>query len=186
MQPYGTDESVSPRNIVILKVRVANPTASTRELSDILDAEYGIELSHNRISEILREMAEDELYRETVIPDQRIFNHYLFRLSFYYPNFADQWEDCYWALRDDPHVLMFFNADSAYHWQFITQFRSNDRMQRWIHEFFKEFGEFILGFHNTVLHQVHKFQTDAEVFDEMLKETDEGREYLAAGGDDQD
>jgi len=71
----------SPPNIVILKSRVANPTASTRELSEILEADYGIELSHNRISEILREMAEDGLYRETVIPDQSIFNHYLFRLS---------------------------------------------------------------------------------------------------------
>ncbi len=179
MPANGPDDSVSPRNIVILKVRVANPTASTRELSGILADEYGIELSHNRISEILREMAEDGLYRETVIPDQSIFNHYLFRLSFHYPNFADQWEDCYWALRDDPHVLMFFNADSEYHWQFITQFRDNDHMQRWIHEFFKEFGEFISGFHNTVLHQVHKFQTDAAVFDEMLRETEEGRQYLA-------
>jgi len=177
----GSDQksAVSPRNIVILKVRVANPGASTRELSEILEREYGIELSHNRVNEILREMADDGLYRETVIPDQSIFNHFLFRLSFYYPNFADYWEECYWALRDDPHVLMFFNADSEYHWQFITQFRSIDRMQRWIHEFFKEYGEFISGFHNTVLHQVHKFQTDAAVFDEMLAETEAGREYLA-------
>ena len=180
MSEFGSKQDVSPRNIAILKVRVANPTASTRELSDILAAEYGIELSHNRVSEILREMAEEGLYRETVIPDQSIFDHYLFRVAFYYPNFEEYWEECYWALRDDPHVLMFFNADSEYHWQFITQFRTTDKMQRWIHEFFKEYGPFISGFHNTVLHQVHKFQTDAEVFDSMLRETEEGRQYLRA------
>lgn len=183
MAASDSTENVSPRNIVILKVRVANPTASTRELSEILDTEYGISLSHNRINEILREMAETGLYRETVLPDQSIFKHYLFRVAFHYPNFEEHWEDCYWDLVEDPHVLMFFNADSEYHWQFITQFRYNDQMERWIHEFFKEHGQVISAFHNTMLHNVHKFQTDAEIFDDILDESEEGREYLEYDGE---
>jgi len=183
MSDSTTTEDVSPRDVVILKVRVANPTASTRELSDILEADYDISLSHNRINEILREMADEGLFRETVVPDQSIFKHYLFRMSFYYPNFAEEWEDCYWDLVDDPHVLMFFNADSEYHWQFVTQFRTNEQMERWIHEFFKEHGDLISKFHNTGLHNVHKFQTDAAIFDDILNETEEGRTYLDDGSE---
>lgn len=186
MATLESPDDVEPRDIVILKVRVANPTASSRELSEILEAEYGINLSHNRINEILREMAKDGLYRQTMIPDQSIFQHYLFRLAFHYPNFAEHWEDCYWDLVEDPHVLMFFNADSQYHWQFVAQFRSNGQMERWVHEFFKTHGKLISQFHNTILHEVHKFQTEAEIFDDILEETEEGRAYLETSREDVD
>jgi hypothetical protein len=179
------DVGIAPRDLVILKVRVANPTASTRELSNVLAEEYDISLSHNRINEILREMGEDGVFRETMIPDESLFNHYLFRIAFYYPNFADHWEECYWDLRGDPHVLMFFNADSHYHWQVVAQFRKSEQMQRWVHQFFKDHGEVIAQFHNTMLPNVHKFRTDAAIFDDILSESDEGQQYLNnhAGGD---
>lgn len=179
MSRENGDLDVAPRDIVILKVRVANPTASTRELSRILESNYDISLSHNRINEILREMSDEGIFTETILPDQEIFHHYLFRIAFYYPNFEEHWEDCYWALVDDPHVLMFFNADSQYHWQVVTQFRTNDQMERWVHQFFKDHGQIIAQFHNTMLHNVHKFQTEAAIFDDLLAETEEGREYLA-------
>ncbi|GAD53096.1 hypothetical protein MBEHAL_1856 [Halarchaeum acidiphilum MH1-52-1] len=175
--PNG-DLDISPRDVVILKVRVEYPTVSTRELSDVLETEYGIDLSHNRINEILRGLSESGAFRETILPDQEMFRHYLFRIAFHYPNFADAWESCYWDLREDPHVLMFFNADSRYHWHLITQFRSDDQMGRWVHDFFKEHGDLIEQFHNTMLHNVHKFQTDAAMFDDILVETEEGRSYL--------
>jgi len=169
---------VSPRDILILKLRVEFPTASTRELSDILDTEFDVDLSHNRINEILREMSEAGLFRETIVPDEEIFHHYLFRIAFDYSNFESHWEACYWDLVEDPHVLMFFNADSHYHWQIIAQFRRNEQMERWIHEFFKTHGEVLSQFHNTMLHNVHKFQTDAEIFDDLLLETEAGRQFL--------
>ena len=172
-------DDISPRDVVILKARMAHPTESTRALSDIIEAEYGISLSHNRINEILREMRDRGLYHETMLPDESLFNHYLFRLAFNYENFESHWEDCYYDLLEDPHVLMFFNADSEYHWQFITQFRTNEQMQRWVHEFFKVHGAVIDKFHNTMLHNVHKFQTDAAIFDDVLRETEAGRRYLA-------
>lgn len=177
--PEGT---IPPRDIVILKVRVANPTASTRELSNILDEEYDITLSHNRINEILRRMAEDDVFRETILPNQELFQHYLFQIAFHYPNFAEHWEDCYWELVEDPHILMFFNADSHYLWHIIAQFRTNDQMGRWVHQFFKRHGELIGNFSNTMLHNIHKFQTDAEIFDDILQETEEGIRYLDEQG----
>ena len=178
MSGTPTAEDISPRDLTILKVRVANPTASTRELSAILEAEYDVSLSHNRINEILRELAEAEVFRETIIPNEGLFNHYLFRIAFFHPNFAEYWEDCYWSLVDDPHVMMFFNADSDYHWHVLAQFRRHEQMERWVHGFFKEHGKLISGFHNTSLHGVHKFHTDAAIFDDILAETEEGRKYL--------
>ncbi|GGM61277.1 hypothetical protein J2752_001383 [Halarchaeum rubridurum] len=178
MSSSNGDLDISPRDVVIMKVRVEYPTVSTRELSDILESEYGIELSHNRINEILRELSDSGAFRETIFPNQEMFRHYLFRIAFHYPNFEEGWESCYWDLREDPHVLMFFNADSRYHWHLVTQFRSDEQMGRWVHEFFKEHGDFLDDFHNTVLRNVHKFQTDAAIFDDILVETAEGRAYL--------
>jgi len=171
-------EDISPRDLAILKVRVANPTASTRELSAILEAEYDISLSHNRINEILRELAEGAVFRETIIPNESLFNHYLFRIAFHFPSFAEHWEECYWSLVDDPHVMMFFTADSDYHWHVLAQFRRDEQMQRWVHEFFKAHGQLLAGFHNTSLFGVHKFHTDAEIFDDVMAETEEGQRYL--------
>jgi len=147
-------------------------------MSDILKSEYDISLSHNRINEILREMVKDNVFRETIIPDESIFRHYLFRIAFFHPNFDEHWEDCYWHLVEDPHILMFFNADSHYHWHMIAQFRTDEQQQRWVHDFFKEHGNLIAQFHTTMLHTVHKFQTDAEIFDDILRETEVGRQYL--------
>ena len=171
-------DDISPRDLVILKERVANPTASTRELSDLLETEYGISLSHNRINEILRDLSERGVFRETILPDEELFHHYLFRIAFHYPNFENHWEECYWSLIDDPHILMFFNADSHYHWQVVAQFRTNEQMERWIHQFFKDHGQLISQFHNTMLHNVHKFRTDAKIFDDVLRESEEGQRYL--------
>lgn len=178
MSNNNSPYEISPRDIVILKVRVAHPTASIRELSEILEADYGISLSHNRINEILRDMADEDIFRETIIPEENIFRHYLFRIAFFYPNFADQWEECYRDLVEDPHTLMFFNADSHYHWQLIAQFRSDEQQQRWVHEFFKTHGGLVAQFHTTMLHNVHKFKTDAEIFDDILEETEVGQQYL--------
>ncbi|WP_433631097.1 helix-turn-helix domain-containing protein [Halomicrococcus sp. NG-SE-24] len=174
------DESldVSPRDIAILKARVDNPTLSTRELSQIVEEKYGISLSHNRINEILRMMSEQEIFREMVLPNREMFRHYLFRISFNFPDFKDNWRDGYDKLQNDPHVLMFFTADTDYQWHAIAQFRSDEYMERWVHELFESHGDLISDFHNTMLHSVHKFRTEAAVFDDILAETEEGRQYL--------
>lgn len=55
-----------------------------------------------------------------ILPNRKMFRHYLFRLSLNFPNFAENWRKCYEVLQDDPHVLMFFAADSDYQWYMIT------------------------------------------------------------------
>ena len=71
------DPDISPRDVVILKVCVESPTVSTCELSSILEAKYGISLSHNRIYEILPRTLRIDVFREMVLPDQEMFRHYL-------------------------------------------------------------------------------------------------------------
>lgn len=172
-------DDIKPRDIALLQARAANPTASSRELSNLLNEEYGIHLSHNHVNTLLREMQSEDLFRKTVLPRRTLFNHYIFRIGFHYPNFKNNWKECREMLIEDPHVLMFFNADSEYRWQLITQFRTNEQMNDWVIAFFEEHGEMIDEFDTTSIHNLHKFSTDAEIFDDMLIETEEGRGYLA-------
>jgi hypothetical protein len=172
---------IEPRDIALLQARIANPTASSRKLSEILREEYGISLSHNRINSLLKEMEQQDLFRKTVVPRRSIFQHYLFRIGFHYPNFKDNWKECHESLINDPHVLMFFNADSEYRWQLIAQFQTTEKMDGWVIEFLEEHGEIIDSFDTISIHDLHKFKTDAAIFDEILSETEEGREYLAEG-----
>lgn len=178
------DADLSPRDIVLLKVRIDNPTAPVREIRDILEEEYGIELSHNRVNELLRDMSDSDVFRKAVLPNKQIFDYYLFRIAFHYPNFEQQWEECYWELIEDPHVVMFCNADGYYYWQLFTQFNSDREAERWIHHFFEKHGSLIAQFDNTKLPTVHKFHSEASIFDELLWQSEEGREYLenAQGG----
>jgi len=174
----GSDPELSPRETAILQVRVANPTASTRQLSAILEGSYGIELSHTRINEILQELVERGVYRATMFPDCSLFHHYLFRIAFHHPNVADALEDAHRFLAQDPHILMFFTADTDYSWQVIAQFHREAQMDRWVRAFVHRHGSVIDRFHTTMLHDIHTFRTDARVFDDILEETETGRNYL--------
>jgi hypothetical protein len=60
------DDDLTPRDIVLLKARVENPTVSVRKIRDILEDEYGISLSHNRVNELLHEMETDEVLQTQV------------------------------------------------------------------------------------------------------------------------
>lgn len=169
---------LSPRETAILQVRVANPSASSRTLSRILGATYDITLSPNRINGILRNLEGRGLFRKTILPNRGLFDHCLIRIAFHYPDFADRWEETYAFLVGDPHVLMFFTADSDYAWQVIGQFRGREGMQRWIHDFLRRYGDLVDRFQHTMLHDVHTFRSDAAVFDGVLGETEQGRRYL--------
>jgi hypothetical protein len=176
----GDDEDInlSPRDTAILKMRLEYPTVSVREIRDRLESEFDISLSHNRVNEILREMRDKGVFRQPTLPDESLLNFHLFRIAFHYPNFEQAWETCYWDLMDDPHVVMFFNADSYHHWQLITAFRDNEQTEQWIHEFFKKHGDLIDQFDNSALPTIHKNAIDADILDEILAETEEGRALL--------
>lgn len=184
MRDSEEDISLSPRDLVILKTRLKYPDASVREIRDRLETEYEISLSHNRVNEIIREMRDEGVFRQPGIPDESILDFHLFRIAFHYPNFEQKWEECYWDLMEDPHVVMFFNADSYHHWQMITAFRDSEQAEQWIHEFFKKHGELIAQFDNSAMPTIHKNTMDAEILDEILAETEEGREYLERSSSD--
>ena len=172
------DIDFSPRDITILKARIKYPTASVRELRETLEEEYDISLSHNRVNDILREIKSDGLYRILATLDENLFQFHLFRVSFHSPDFEERWEDCYTALVRDPHVVMFFSADDYYQWQFITQFRSAGDSEEWKLDFFEKHGDIIAEFDRTPLPGVHKFDVDATVLDDVLRETETGQQYL--------
>lgn len=176
------DPELSPRETAILQARVAHPSASSRTLSDLLEETYDITLSHTRINEILRTLEQREVFQKTILPNRELFEHYLFRIAFHHPDFADRWEETHTFLAGDPHVLMFFTADSDYGWQVVAQFRRRERMERWIHDFFRRFGDLIDRFHKTMLHDVKTFRTDTGVFDDLLEETEQGSRYLEIAG----
>lgn len=184
----GFDADLSPRDIVLLKVRIEHPAAPVREIRDVLEERYGISLSHNRVNELLRELETEEVFRTEAVPNRELFQYHLFRIAFHYPNFEEKWEDCYWELMEDPHVVLFANADDYYYWTLVTQFNDDSEAERWIHHFFKKHGELIAQFDNTKLPTVHKFFTDGDILNERLWETEEGRRFLedAHGPDDAD
>lgn len=174
--PIDLDRSA--RDITILKARIKHPTASLRELQRILDEEYGIALSHNRINEILREMKSEGLFDIVGLPKQNLFEYYLFRLSFHHPTFRGRWEDCYAQLQRDPHVILFFDADAYHQWQFITQFRSAQASEEWKMDFFNKHHDVIAEFERIALPRMHKFDIDHTIFDDVLQDCADNDEYL--------
>ncbi|MFC7132420.1 MULTISPECIES: helix-turn-helix domain-containing protein [Salinibaculum] len=169
--------NLSARDVAILKARVKYPEKPVSELRDILEAEFGISLSHNRVNEILNEMKAEDIFSMQAVPNRNIFEYYLFQVAFHYSNFDENWERCYKKLLDDPHVVMFCSADDYHEWQFVAQFASPDHSEEWRHEFVKEYGEFIAQIDKTAFPTVHKFETAAAVFDDLLHEMD-GEEFL--------
>ncbi|MFC6733876.1 MULTISPECIES: helix-turn-helix domain-containing protein [unclassified Haladaptatus] len=176
--PIDEIDEISPRDVVILKVRLEHPTASVRALKDILDEEYGISLSHNRVNDILRELGEKDVFREAALLNEQFFEYHLFQIAFHYPSFEERWEDCYNDLMEDSHVMMFFNADDYHQWQFIARFRKSENKEEWKRNFFKKHGDLIAQFDSSSLPEVHKFRSDMDVLEHLLSETEEGAEYL--------
>jgi len=172
------DIDCSPRDITILKARIKYPTASVRELRDVLESEYDISLSHNRINDILREFKSDGLYRFSAMLNEALFEQYLFQVSFHYPEFGNRWEECYTDLVRDPHVIIFFTAERYYQWQFITQFRTEEASNEWRNDFFQRNGDIIAEMDRTALKNINKFGVDATILDDILSQRDGGEDYL--------
>jgi len=168
---------LSSRDAAILKARVKYPDKPASKLRDILEEEFDISLSHNRVNEILNEMREEGVFSMRAVPNQTIFEYYLFQVAFHYSNFDENWERCYKRLLDDPHVMLFCSADDYHEWQFVAQFASPEQSEAWRHEFVREYGDFIAQIDKTAFPTVHKFETAAAVFDDLLREMG-GQEYI--------
>jgi len=171
------DFDLSARDVAILKARVKYPEKPVSELRDILEDEFEISLSHNRVNEILNRMKERDIFSMRAVPNRNIFEYYIFQVSFHYSNFDENWERCYKRLLDDPHVVMFCSADDYHEWQFIAQFASPEHSEEWRHEFVKEYGDFVAQIDKTAFPTVHKFETAAAVFDDLLRDMG-GHQYI--------
>ncbi|WP_121822308.1 helix-turn-helix domain-containing protein [Halostella salina] len=174
------DFDLSPRDVAILKARVKYPEKPVSELRDILESEFDISLSHNRVNEILNEMRAEGVFSMQAVPNRNIFEYYLFQVAFHYSNFEENWEGCYKRLLDDPHVVLFCSADDYHEWQFVAQFASAEESEEWRHEFVKEYGNFVAQIDKTAFPTVHKFETAAAVFDDLLSDMG-GEQYVDEG-----
>ncbi len=170
MMERDLNEEIRLVEVTLLKEKVAKPSASTRELSKILKTKYGISLSHTRISEILREMKERGVFRESIIPNENMFTFFLLEISFNNEHFRDEWRSALDYIVNDPHTLLFFITDGVYRWKTIMVFRTFEEMSRWAHNLLKEHGKLVGELNISVLYRVLKFHLDDRVFDGFIEE----------------
>jgi len=163
-KPDEVEWEFKDRDIAILQELSEDPQISSRELADVLDAEYGIETSHVTVSETIRRMRDEGVFREAIMPNERFFNFALFEFKFQPRNFGEEWRDAMETIMDDPHTLMYFISNGEYQWKTIMMFRDRETESKWVHEFYKDHGDVVANVRNSVVHNLLKFQTDSEIF----------------------
>ncbi|WP_254271182.1 winged helix-turn-helix domain-containing protein [Haloarcula marina] len=162
------DWDFKQRDVYVLRELAAEPQRSSRELAEILDEKYGIDVSHVTVSESIRKMREEEVFREAIVPNEALFNFALFEFKFNPEHFAEEWHDAMVAIRDDEHTLFYFLSDGEYQWKSVMMFPTRAAESRWIHEFYKHHGNVVQNVRNSVVHNVLKFRTDPEIFTELM------------------
>ncbi|WP_255168214.1 Lrp/AsnC family transcriptional regulator [Natrononativus amylolyticus] len=166
------DWEFSRRDVAILTELADDPQLSSRELTGVLEAEYGIDVSHVTVSESIRRMRDEGVFREAIVPNEEYYVFALFEFKFHAENFADGWRETMEAIRDDEHTLFYFLSDGEYQWKTVMMFRDREDVSRWIHEFYKEHGDVISNLRNSVVHNVLKFETDPRIFEDLLEDAD--------------
>ncbi|NHN47023.1 MarR family transcriptional regulator [Halostella sp. JP-L12] len=155
------------RDAIILHELAKDPQRSSRELRDILAEEHDIDVSHVTVSESIRTMREQEVFREAVVPNEEHLIFSLFEFQFDPGSFEDNWRAALEDIRDDKHTFLYFLADGEYQWKTIMMFETREQESKWIHDFYKEHGELISNLRNSVVTNVLKFGTDPELFEEF-------------------
>lgn len=156
------------RDRIILGEYANDPMLSAQELRDILEEEYDIDVSRVTVSESLRRMREQNIFREAIIPNEEYLFFSLFEFQFFPPNFAENWREALEAIQSSDHTLLFWLADGSYQWRSMMIFRNREQESKWIHDFYKEHGDLLLDFRNSVVTNVMKFDTNATIFETML------------------
>jgi len=161
------------RDLVILRELAKDPQASARDLRDILDEEYDIDVSHVTVSESIRKMREEGVFREAIVPNEEYYLFSMFEFKFNGEHFAEGWRAAMEHIRDDEHTLLFFLSDGEYQWKSVMMFPDREHESRWIHEFYKEHGKTVANIRNSVVTNVLKFQADPAIFDFMSHRADQ-------------
>jgi DNA-binding Lrp family transcriptional regulator len=160
------------RDVLVLRELSRDPQLSSRDLARILDEKYDIDVSHVTVSESIRGMREEGVFREAVIPNEEYFHFALFEFKFNPENFDEEWRPAMEYIRDSPNTLFYFLSDGEYQWKSVMMFPTRDAQSQWIHEFYKEHGDIVHNLRNSVVTNVLKFRTDPEIL-QSLHEADD-------------
>ena len=161
------DLGLKARDAIILHELAEDPQRSSRELRDILAEEHDIDVSHVTVSESIRTMRENGVFREAIVPNEEHLIFSLFEFQFDPGNFEDNWRAALKDVRDDTQTFLFFLSDGEYQWKTIMMFETREQESKWIHDFYKEHGELIANLRNSAVTNVLKFGTDPELFEEF-------------------
>ena len=102
------DWEFSERDICILKELSRDPQLSSRKLADRLEEKYDIDVSHVTVSESVRKMREEGVFRDAILINEAYFNFSLIEFKFNTSKFADKWKEAMEHIRDDRAVFRHF------------------------------------------------------------------------------
>ncbi|WP_299262139.1 Lrp/AsnC family transcriptional regulator [Halorientalis sp.] len=165
------DWEFKERDVLILRELSRDPQLSSRDLARILETEHDIEVSHVTVSESIRGMREEGVFREAIIPNEEYFIFGMFEFKINPEQFEDEWREAMEYIRDSPNTLMYFLSDGEYQWKSVMMFPDRQAESKWIHEFYKNYGGVVHNIRNSVVHNVLKFRTDPQIL-ETLHEDD--------------
>ncbi|QRV14043.1 Lrp/AsnC family transcriptional regulator [Haloterrigena salifodinae] len=155
------------RDIAILCELSKDPQLSSRELTSVLKAEYDIDVSHVTVSESIRRMRDEGVFREAIIPNEEYYTFALFEFKFNTEHFEDGWRDAMEYIQGSKHTLFYFLSDGEYQWKTVMMFRSSEQISKWIHNCYKEYGDVIANIRNSSVHNVLKFRTDPQIYEDL-------------------
>lgn len=164
-KPDGVDWEFKERDLKILSELARDPQLSSRDLAEILESKHGIDVSHVTVSETIRQMREHGVFREAILPNEKYYNFALFEFKFNPGQFGEHWEEAMEHIMNDEHTLMYFISNGEYQWKTIMMFRTREAESKWIHEFYRDYGEVVSNVRNSVVHNLLKFRTDPEIFE---------------------
>ena len=155
------------RDIYILRELAKDPSISSRDLAEILEADYDIDVSYVTVNESIRNMRGSGVFREAIIPNEEYFVFELFEFKFNPEYFAEEWRGTMEHIRDDEHTLLYFLSDGEYQWKTIMLFPTREHGERWLHEFYKDHGKTVLNVRTSVMTNVLEFGASPELFDNL-------------------
>jgi DNA-binding Lrp family transcriptional regulator len=155
------------RDVCILKELSRDPQLSSRKLADRLAENYDINVSHVTVSESVREMREQGVFRDAILINEAYFNFALLEFKFDPSEFADHWREAMTYVKEDEHTLFYCLSTGTYQWRAIMMFPERGAESRWVHDFYKHHGEVVENVRVNTLHNVMKFGTDPELFEEL-------------------
>lgn len=164
------DWEFDKRDICILKELSQEPQLSSRKLADRLESKYDIDVSHVTVSESVREMRNQGVFRDAILINESYFNFVLLEFKFDLDHFAESWREAMEYIRDSEHTLFYSLSTGTYQWKAIMLFSSREEESRWLHEFYKKHGDVIDNVRNHTLHNVLKFRTDPDLLDNLREQ----------------